>query len=285
MLDAVIAGLVSGSSYALLAAAVTLLARLAGVLNFSLAANGALGAYTTYDFAEAKLPLWLAAGVGLCVAVLVSAILGLLFDRFFGRVTPLIRAIVSAVLLVALLSLGFRLFGDSPRAMPHLLPTVSIQIAGVQVSSATLVALLIAFATATAVTLLLRSPRLGAQFRAMSERPITLQLLGVNTQRLSLAVWGATGFIAALAMLVIAPTRNPSFESMSLLIVPALAAALIGGFTHIWVAVAGGLAIGAIEGLSARIDVIASYRGAIPFVVILFALVWLRRKEVWADAR
>lgn len=285
MLDAVIAGLVSGASYALLAAAVTLLTRFVGVLNFSLAAIGAFGAYSTYDLAEAKLPLWLAVCVGLLVAVALSATTGFVFERWFGEVSQLVRAIVSAVVLVALLSLGFRVFGDSPRAMPHLLPTWSIQIAGVQVSSATIVALLIAFATAITVTLLLRSSRLGAQLRAFSERPITLQLLGVNTRRLSFLVWAATGVIAALAMLIIAPTRNPSFESLSLLIVPALAAALIGGFSRIWVAVVAGLAIGAIEGLSARVDLIASFRGAIPFVVILVTLVWLRRKEVWADAR
>ena len=49
--------------------------------------------------------------------------------------------------------------------------------------------------------------------------------------------------------------------------------------------VVGGLAIGAIEGAAARIDGLASYRGALPFVLIIVALIWLRRRRVWDEAR
>ena len=91
--------------------------------------------------------------------------------------------------------------------------------------------------------------------------------------------------ISTLALLLVAPARNQTFESMSFLVIPALAAALLGGFSNIWVAAGGGLAIGAIEGAAARIDGLANYRGALPFLLIAIALIWMRRRKVWDDAR
>jgi branched-chain amino acid transport system permease protein len=86
-------------------------------------------------------------------------------------------------------------------------------------------------------------------------------------------------------MLLIAPTRNPTFESMSFLIVPAVAAALVGSFSNVWIATLVALLIGVVEGAASRIDGLSDYRGVIPAVIILLALIWLRRREVWDAVR
>jgi branched-chain amino acid transport system permease protein len=164
-------------------------------------------------------------------------------------------------------------------------PAQALDVAGVRVSVATLIATVAALAIAAGLTLLLRHTQVGLQLRAMSERPVTAQLLGINTQRLAVIVWASTGVLSALAMLLIAPTRNPTFESMSFLIVPALAAALVGSFSHVWIATVAALLIGVVEGAASRIDWLSDYRGALPAVIILFALIWLRRREVWDAVR
>lgn len=285
MLDSLIAGLVSGASYAILAVCVVVLYRLVGVLNFGLAALGALGAYATYALVGAGVALWVAAGVGLTLAAVVSGAVGWVLARWFQNPTATVRSVVTVVLLIVLLSLGYRLFGDAPRAMPSLVPVGSFAIAGVRVSMATIAALAATFLIAGALTLVLRRTQIGLRLQAMSERPIAVQLLGLNTRTLALVVWASTGALATFALLLIAPTRNPTFDSMALLIVPALAAGLLGAFSNVWVAVWGGLAIGALEGASARVEVLADYRGAVPFVIILVSLIWLRRREVWDAAR
>lgn len=285
MLDSLIAGLVSGASYAILAVCVVVLYRLVGVLNFGLAALGALGAYATYALVGAGVALWVAAGVGLTLAAVVSGAVGWVLARWFQNPTATVRSVVTVVLLIVLLSLGYRLFGDAPRAMPSLVPVGSFAIAGVRVSTATIAALAATFLIAGALTLVLRRTQIGLRLQAMSERPIAVQLLGLNTRTLALVVWASTGALATFALLLIAPTRNPTFDSMALLIVPALAAGLLGAFSNVWVAVWGGLAIGALEGASARVEVLADYRGAVPFVIILVSLIWLRRREVWDAAR
>ena len=285
MIESTISGLVTGSTYAILAVCVVVLYRLVGVLNFSQAALGALGAFSCYALLGAGVPWPLAVIVGLALAGLVAGFAGFVLARWFGEPTTTVRAVVSVVLLIVLLTAGFRLFGNSPRIMPSLLPAASFELGGVRVSLTIVVALAATLAIAGGLSWMLRYSTIGIKLQAMSERPVTVQLLGVNSQRLAVSVWATTGVLSTLALLLVAPTRNPTFETMSFFIVPALAAGLLGAFSNVWVAALGGLTIGAIEGAGARIDGISNYRGAIPFVVIIIALIWLRRREVWDAVR
>jgi branched-chain amino acid transport system permease protein len=246
---------------------------------------GAFGAYGCYSLVETGLPLWLAILAGIAFSAGLSALAGWALARWFGSPTALVKSVISAVLFLLLLSVGYRLFGDSPRAMPSLVPELSLNVAGVRVSLATIIATISAVAIAAVLTLLLRHTHVGLQLRAMSERPVTAQLLGINTQGLTVIVWTSTGVLSALAMLLIAPTRNPTFESMSFLIVPALAAALVGAFSRVWIATLAALLIGVVEGAASRIDGLSNYRGVLPAVIILLALIWLRRREVWDAVR
>lgn len=285
MLDGIVSGLVSGSAYAILAACVVVLYRLVGVLNFGQAGLGALGAYSCYSFVSAGMPLMLAVFSGLVIAGVTAGFAGWVLIRWFGEPTETARSVVAVVLLILLLTAGFRLFGDSPQVMPSLVPDVSYDIGGVRVLLTTLIALLAAVVIAGSLSVFMRYTQTGIRLQAMSERPTTVELLGVNSRLLAVSVWATTGVLSTFALLLIAPTRNPTFESMSFLVVPALAAGLLGKFSSVWIAVASGLVIGAVEGAGARITGLADYRGAIPFVIIITVLIWIRRREVWDAAR
>lgn len=285
MIDGIIAGIVSGSTYAILAVCVVVLYRLVGVLNFAQAALGAFGAYFCYWLLQVNVPVWAAVGVGLAVSAMIAGLVGWVMARWFATATVIERAVVTVVLLIVLLTAGFRLFGDTPRVMPSLLPDIAFSVGGVRVSLSSVVALVAAVIVAIGVTVVLKYTRVGLRLQAMSERPMTVQLLSVNTRVLSVSAWSGTGVVSTLALLLVAPTRNQTFESMSFLIVPAVAAALLGAFSRVWVAVVGGLGMGAIEGAAARIEGLASYRGALPFLLIIVTLIWLRRREVWDEAR
>lgn len=285
MIDGVVAGLASGTAYAILAVCVVVLYRLTGVLNFAQAALGAFGAYLCYALAGANVPLGVAALAGLVVAGLIAGLVGWVLARWFSAPTATERTVVSVVLLIVLLTAGFRLFGDSPRVMPSLLPDEVFVVGGVRISLTTVVALALAVGIAVGVSLMLKHTHVGIRLQAMSERPMTVQLLRVNSRVLSIGAWAGTGVVSTLALLLVAPARNQTFESMSFLVIPALAAALLGGFSNIWIAAGGGLAIGAVEGAAARIEGLANYRGALPFLLIAIALIWMRRRKVWDDAR
>jgi branched-subunit amino acid ABC-type transport system permease component len=63
--------------------------------------------------------------------------------------------------------------------------------------------------------------------------------------------------------------------SLSLLVVPALAAALIGAFRSFRAALLGGVLIGIVEGMVSALEFGARFRGVVPFLVILIVLLWV----------
>jgi len=93
------------------------------------------------------------------------------------------------------------------------------------------------------------------------------------------------GAVTAFAMMIIAPLRSPDFMSLSLLVVPALAAALIGAFRSFRAALLGGVLIGIVEGMVSALEFGARFRGVVPFLVILIVLLWSQRGARWDAAR
>jgi branched-chain amino acid transport system permease protein len=72
---------------------------------------------------------------------------------------------------------------------------------------------------------------------------------------------------------------------MSLLVVPAFAAALVGLFRNFYATVIGGIAIGVIQGMASESSTFAQYQDVVPFVIIVVAILWAQRGEVWDVAR
>jgi branched-chain amino acid transport system permease protein len=70
-----------------------------------------------------------------------------------------------------------------------------------------------------------------------------------------------------------------------MLIIPAAAAALLGGFKRLDLAVVGGLLLGLINGMVAQIGELALVRNFVPLLFIVILLLWSQRKEVWDAAR
>lgn len=214
-----------------------------------------------------------------------AAASGWAMATWFGETSDTIQAVVTVALLVVMLTLGFRLFGNHPRVMPSIVPDVAVDVAGMRVSLNTIIALLLTVALATAVTVVLRHTQIGIRLEALAEHRRGVSLLGISPTALALGVWAVLGACSTLALLFIAPTRNPTFGALAMVIVPALAAGLIGALSNVWLAALGGLLLGALEGIGAQIPLVSDYRGAIPFLIIIVSLVWLRRKDVWDEVR
>jgi branched-chain amino acid transport system permease protein len=285
MLQLAIASLIAGGAYALIGVCVVLLYRMLGVLNMAQAVIGAHGAYVgilVYGISAAYPAAAFGAALG---GALLGALVGLVMVRWFAEAGVQTRAAVTIALFIALLAIGFRLFGSSPRIVPQLLPGVGVRLSGVVVPAATIAMLLGAAGLALGLELLLRRTRVGLQLRAIAERPTTAELLAVPVRRLALGVWAITGGATALALLLIAPTRASDFLSLSLLILPALAAALVGLFRNTAATVAGGLGIGLLEGVASAFPTVSFFRELIPLAVIVAVLLWSQRTEVWDAAR
>ena len=89
----------------------------------------------------------------------------------------------------------------------------------------------------------------GAVMRAVSDDREAAALLGVPTERVVIVAFLLAGALAGLAGLLIAPQSPIGLEDGVLLGLKGMAAALLGRLGSLRLAIAGGLAIGAVEGL------------------------------------
>lgn len=281
-LSAAVAGLATGGAYALLGLSTLLTHRLVAVVNFAQAAVGAFGAFTMVVLFDAGVPLAAAVPCGLLVAAALHVGLGAVVVRWFAEAGVGVKAAVTIAAYTGLVALGLRLFGaQHPRRFPNPLGGPALTLGGVVVTWAAVVTMLLAVLFAVLPAVVLRRTRVGLLLRAAAERPTTAQLVGVRVPRLSLAVWAVAGAAGALAVMVVAPQLAGDFASQALLVTPALAAALVGGFRSFTWTFVGGVALGVLQGLASTVVALQQYRGVLPFLVILVVLLWTRRRDRW----
>jgi branched-chain amino acid transport system permease protein len=283
-LSAAIAGLVTGGAYALMGLSTLLTYRLVSVVNFAQAAVGAFGAFAMVILFEQGLPLVLAVLAGLAAGAAGHALVGAVMVRWFSEASEGIKAAVTVAIYLSLVALGLRLFGAQH---PHRFPTVfagpAFTIGSVVVTWLAMITVMLAVLFAVVPVLLLRRTRIGLLLRALAERPTTAELVGIRVPRLAVLVWAIAGAATALAIMIIAPQLASDFGSQALLITPALAAALVGGFASFPWTFAGGMALGVLQSVASTLTSIQQYRGVLPFVVILVVLVWSRRRDRWDE--
>jgi len=286
LLTSAVAGLTAGGTYALLGVCAVFTYRLVSVVNFTGAAIGTAGTFALIALTEAGYSTWPSVLAGILVGTFVGVAIGYVMTRWFAESSASTKAAVTVALLVGLIAVGLRLTGGQhPHVMPELFPGSAFRLAGVEVTIASVLTIGLAVLFTVLSDLFLNRTRVGLHLRALSDRPMAAELLGVKVQLLSLLVWGLTGAFTTFALMIIAPQRSPNFMTLSLLVVPALAAALVGLFRSFWLTLAGGILLGVIEGMASTVDSISQYRSAIPFLVVLAVLLWSQREARWDEAR
>ncbi len=286
LLSSAVAGLTAGGAYALLGVCAIFTYRLVAVVNFTGAAIGTSGTFALIALYEAGFALWPAVAIGIAVGTLVGIAVGFIMTTWFADSSASTKAAVTVAMLVGMIAIGLRLTGGQhPHVMPELFPGSAFRLAGVEVTIAAVLTIGLAVGFTVLADWFLNRTRTGLHLRALSERPMAAELLGVRVKLLSILVWAVTGTFTTFALMIIAPQRSPNFMTLSLLVVPALAAALIGLFRSFRVALAGGILLGVIEGMASAIDGFSQYRSAIPFLVILAVLLWSQREARWDEAR
>ncbi|MEZ2372785.1 branched-chain amino acid ABC transporter permease [Arthrobacter sp. RCC_34] len=286
MLEGALSGLAAGGLYAVLGVCLTLMSRLVRVVNFAQTATGMFGGFcAVWLVTRGGLPVWLGSVIGVLIGGLLAAAIGWIAATWLSEASTTNRSAMTVGPLLLLVSLSFILFGNKPQPFAPLVPGPALVVGGVAISWVAVVMVVMAVAVAAAVHWLLTHTSVGTRLRALSERPTTAELLGIRSRPLSIAVWFVTGVVSSFAIILVAPSQANDATSLAMLIVPAAAAALLGGFRRLSLAVVGGLVLGMLSGLVAQIDGVAFIRNFLPFLLIVILLLWTQRKEVWDAAR
>ncbi len=242
-------GLSLGAVFALAALGIVLIYRVTGVLNF---AHGAMGMFSTFVAWGAVYtwhkPVWLAVLLALGFAAALGLFLQFAVFRLLVGRPPVVKAVVTIGILLALQSAASLIWGNTQyHEAIHVVSGGSVIIARVPVGPDQVLIVATALVLASALAAFLTYTRFGIAMRAVSDDPVAASLWGVPVWLVGAVSWSLGSVLAAVAGILITPFINLDTVSLTLLILDALAAALIGGLVSLPLTVLGGFVLGLAE--------------------------------------
>lgn len=262
-----ILGLGSGAIIAAVALGLVLTHRASGVINFAQGAMASWTAYTYYSLANdgsiplpplpSPIPAFIELGgpwsplAALFGSLAVAALLGLLIHLLIFRplrYAPMLAKIAASIGLMLILQTAIVLqFGSSPKRLEAILPDQAIDALGVTVGLDRYLLLGIVVVITLGLWALYAKTRFGISTRAAAEDERSAALVGVPADRLAALNWVLASVLAGGVGIFASAITGLSPGGLTLIIVPALAAALLAGFSSFAVAAAAGVLIGMLQ--------------------------------------
>jgi len=296
ILQELIAGLVTGAIYALIALGYTMVYGIIELINFAhgdifmagtlvsifiLGLLGVSGASHLNPFALAGVMILACLG-----SMLFCAVLGIVIERVAYRPlrnAPRLAPLISAIGVSLILEDAGKLWkGANLISFPQIFPQINYTLlstsqGSVSISSINILVLVVAIVLMIALQLFITRTRTGRAMRAVAQDRDAAALMGVNVNRvititffIGAALAGAAGFIYGLQY------GSTFFYIGFPLGLIAFTAAVVGGIGNIVGAMLGGVLIGIIDALSTFIpDTILPHGGAAWHEAVIFAILIL----------
>jgi branched-chain amino acid transport system permease protein len=289
-----IIGIVTGALYSIAAAGLVLTYATSRVFNVAHGAVGMVMAYLAYTlWVEHGLNEWLA--LAICVLVVAPAT-GVLLDwaviRWLERASVAQRLVVTLTLLVLCQGLASLIWGrgeNITEVMPSIFSSATFSpVSGLNVTYDQLADVIVAAVVAGGLWLLLKHTRIGTVMRGVVDDRDLTQLNGLNPRLVTSLSWAIGTSLAALAAILLAPGVSMDISTLSLLVVSAYGAAIVGGLTSLPWAFVGAMILGIgssfMVGYLPPTNLVQNVTDAAPFL-LLFIVLSLRRPRYGEQER
>jgi len=282
-----VSGLLAGGPIALIALGLVLIFKSSYIFNFAQGQLLLLGALITWWFSvEQGFPLWLA----IVMATLLSALLGLAIERLALRPMtsqPLLSIILMTLgLSQALQGAALLLFGGTQRNFPQMFSTANpykITTPFVYNENNIVVILkqnlvwsfVVAIVGVVVIGAFFQFTRTGLAMRATSEDHELAQSVGLRIRRIFGLSWALAGVVATIGGVLLATSSGLDL-SLSMIVLAAFPAVLLGGLDSIPGAIVGGLVIGLSQGMVkiSTVPIIRNSAEIMPYGVLLIVLLF-----------
>ena len=272
LLPFVISGLGIGAVYALSGVGLVVLFRATGVLNFAFGAFGAIGAHCAWQLLEWKMPLAVAILAAVAVSTAISFLYGRVFAPMLSHRDIVVRAVGTLAPALVLIAIMGVIWGELPRRLQFPTDQMFVSLFAVRLTFTRIIAIVLAIIMVVAITLLLTRTRLGLDMRALANDRDLSAVLGVRILYTETAAWIMTGIFSGFAGLLLADLVRLQGTFLTLLVIPAIAAAILGQLQSLWQTAVAGILIGIVEAVLTPITWISPYRAAAPFIIALIAV-------------
>jgi branched-chain amino acid transport system permease protein len=227
--ELLVAGILLGGLYALMACGLNLVFGVMRVINFAHGDLLAVGALTTVSLvAGLHLPYL----VALVVVPLLTAAIGLAMQWLVIRRImegPLIMSLLATFALSAIVvNLSILIWGGGFRGLPTVLGG-SVSLLGMDVPLSRLVSFAVAMSATLAVWWFLQSTRFGKAIRAVSQAPELAVISGISIERVRNVTFALGAAMAGLAGVLLAPMFASDAQLGTRFGIKAFAVIIVGG--------------------------------------------------------
>ena len=269
-------GITLGGIYALAAIGLVLIYRVSGVLNF---AQGAVSMFSAFVAYQVSTVMGAPAAIGLLAAIVAGGAVGYVIERFTirplaGR-SALSKVVVTIGWLLVLQTSAGLIWGQTAYHRPVQLASIqgftfpgTSVVVGWDEFTTIVVALGLAFGTAA----VLRWTTFGTSMRAVADDPDAARLWGIDVNRVMAVSWVAGSAMGAIAGVLITPRINFDPISLTIVVIDAFTAALIGRLTSLPWTVVGAMFLGLAETYPRIFSSNAGAGDAVAFGLVLLTL-------------
>ena len=289
-------GLGSGGVFAALALALVVIYRSSGVMNFATGSLALFGAYTYAYLRQGELLIVIpgfpdsvdiggdpgffgAAAISMALCAVLGLVLYLLIFRPLRKAPPVARTVASIGVMIIFAALTTAQLGTKGPAVDAIFPVDILEFGGMRVPQDRVLFAVTIVVIAVVLAAAYRFTRFGLATRAASESEEGAYVSGLSPDRIAAANWMIGAAVSGLAGILISPIVPLTPNAYTLFIVPALAAAIIGRFSSILVAVAAGLVIGMLQSEATYLPQVYDWLPStglvelVPLIVVLVVLV------------
>ncbi|HEX2295383.1 MAG TPA: branched-chain amino acid ABC transporter permease/ATP-binding protein [Actinomycetota bacterium] len=266
-------------AFAMFAMGISVIYRASRVLNLAHGAMAMFPAYVYYSLSNAGVPMW----AGLPAAVASGAVLGVAVERIFVRRLrsqgPTAQTVGTVAVTGLLIAIAAKVWGTSPTLAPPVFPEGQVQVGEAAVRYGDLGLFAVGLVVSGVLFAFFKLTEVGLAMRGAAQNRRAAALMGVDPDVAAAGAWALGGGLAALAGVLLAAVTSLDPYSLSLQVLPAFVAALIGGLESLLGAVAGAALAGVLFGVVpalAELPVVGGvlrYSGATQLVLTVLALV------------
>jgi branched-chain amino acid transport system permease protein len=273
-----IVGVVTGAIYAVAASGLVVTYTTSGVFNI---AHGAVGMLMAFVYWQVRYDWAWPAPISLVFVILVVApLFGVLVDRTLARnlekASLVSRLVVSIGLLLILMGLAINLWPPEGRRIDGFFGPGGFDLGPIIVTWHELTTVIIAGAVALGLRLIMFQTRAGVTMRAVVDHRGLATLVGARPARSSMLSWALGSSLAAVAGILLAPVLQLNVQALTLLVVNAYAAAMVGRLRSVPLTFVGALVLGLAEsyavGYLPSDGIFANVRLAIPTLMLFIVL-------------
>lgn len=246
-------GVFSGAAYAIAASGLVLTYTTTRVFNIAHGAFGMVMAFIFWEFSiNQGLPLWLSL---VLVFLVVAPATGWFVQRFvtrgLGEAPVSVGLVVTVGLFVGLIGLAQQIWKPEPRTVPPFMPERALEFGtnefgapAITFRAHEIITILCAIAVAVLLYLLLTRTRIGTAMRASVDNPELLKLFGGKPEVVAALSWAIGISLSALGGVLLASVVGLDYYALTLLVINAYAAAMLGRLKSLPLTFAGAMGLG-----------------------------------------